>query len=618
MPSLVHEKVKQLYHSVSKASVASLDARGRARKVLDVEDLQNYMRDAFLVFGETLEASFDFGRASLRNAPIPLTPLDIRTRVCHGGAAFLATEMLFSLTRESICMTGTAIEIFPKYIGLLDDVLELFYEEHWPCEQRHPRTRARCVNVRARHTKGHQMDNGNVFAAGDYVSEVTLDEYRKEFRDYFYCCLVKLLGRLEKELKSNEEDASERLAAPSIHKDMVLSGFFRCVNPPDWRGSAGPLTSQSACFCCLLEAGQYPLTCGLRILMNNTELALDCDRIWDEYYQLASAAPSVSGSSKRLFRINPFITGTLPALDDVHRMDGLQRDVKRCLATEPKIAEVARQLVASSFYFDLVSADEGILDRSKVKGTTKRSPPDVSSPSSSLFSRGFFPKSNLTHTITFVGKLSCRFQAGSKELKLFGEYLTQRTEAEGLLSLVINCYPPAKPPLATSPLSKMVEAMKTSTLLPQSISFAKNRAVIAIQMELQFGHKEAHLISGFPRSFSSDLDSDYEGRQSRDMHRHSPRSPLSSQYTSPPQSGNWSRSREADWEPPQILDFLPHIDLGHYEDRTRMLGGRRSSRNKAHGVLSNGDADETSDVSSGESSDEDGEEAGWGDWLLGR
>ncbi|KAK1832963.1 acyl transferase/acyl hydrolase/lysophospholipase [Podospora conica] len=705
MPSLVHEKVKQLYDSVSKASVASLDARGRARMVLDVQDLQNYMRDAFSVFGETLEASFDFGRASLRNAPIPAgfggniskLLLGIVTKwkkdrkvsanqILTELSYMVASCIMLDVTRHKD--KGTAIEIFPKYIGLLDDVLELFYEEHWPCERRHPKTHARCVNVRARHTKGHQMDNGKVFAAGDYVSEVTLDEYRKEFRDNVYCCLVKLLGRLEKELKSN---TSEPLAAASIHKDMVLSGFFRCVDPPGLRGSAGPLTSQSACFCCLLEAGQYPLPCGhllcaecvttfgqldssssstvgecpiggdecppmgfpaqirikprssgvrimtldgggirgivelevlkciekalgeqlpiqsffdlivgtsagglvalglgqmgwsvddcirrfqdlceviftprvgsklhivktlvegfhhsryetrpmekelkkafsencllfggtqeerpqfgdgshslsvavvaasiadnkafvlsnynrpadpqlpvgtsyhfqrpelasqelkiweaaratcaapqyfkqfyhspsqrlyvdgavfhnnpvriaelerrilwpehqqpdvmlsigtgsvdpsdsvtvkcfrmrkqpgvfsnwrhlLKILMNNMELALDCDRIWDEYYQLA--APSVSAPSKRLFRINPSITGTLPALDDVNRMAGLQREVRRWLATEPQIAKVARQLVASSFYFDLVSVDEGILDRSKVKGTT--------------------------------------------------------------------------------------------------------------------------------------------------------------------------------------------------------------------------------------------------------
>jgi hypothetical protein len=158
---------------------------------------------------------------------------------------------------------GTALEIFPKYLGLLEDVLDPFFEEHWPCEQRHPRTRARCVNVRTRHTKGHQAENGKVFAAGDYVSGFTLDEYRKEFLDNVYCCLVKLLDRLEKELRvKTKAGTPERLVAAFIHRDLVLVGFFRYLDPPErWR-HAGPLTSQSACFCCLLATGQYPLPCG--------------------------------------------------------------------------------------------------------------------------------------------------------------------------------------------------------------------------------------------------------------------------------------------------------------------------------------------------------------------
>lgn len=98
-------------------------------------------------------------------------------------------------------------------------------------------------------------------AAGEYVSEFRLSKYRKEFLDNIYYCLVKLLDRLEKELKS-KEGASERIVTSSIHRDVILAGFFRCVDPPKWRGHAGPLTSQSACFCCLLEAGQHPLPCG--------------------------------------------------------------------------------------------------------------------------------------------------------------------------------------------------------------------------------------------------------------------------------------------------------------------------------------------------------------------
>ena len=104
-----------------------------------------------------------------------------------------------------------------------------------------------------------------------------------------------------------------------------------------------------------------------KILMNNMELALDCDKIWDGYYQLA--ASSIPRPSTRLFRINPTITGTLPALGDVHRMFELQKSVREHLATEPESAEVARRLVASSFYFDLGSVEEGVRDRCKVKGT---------------------------------------------------------------------------------------------------------------------------------------------------------------------------------------------------------------------------------------------------------
>jgi len=126
-------------------------------------------------------------------------------------------------------------------------------------------------------------------------------------------------------------------------------------------------------------------------------------------------------------------------------MAELRHDVQEYLVTaEPKIAEVARQLVASSFYFDMDSVEEGFYDRCKVQG-----------------------------------KLSCRF-THFEELKHFGEYLTQRTKAEGPLTLVIHSCPPTKPPLAKIPLSGMVEAMKMGAVSPQPVSFIKIRAVVDI------------------------------------------------------------------------------------------------------------------------------------------
>jgi len=98
---------------------------------------------------------------------------------------------------------------------------------------------------------------------GEYVSGFTLDEYCKEFLDNVYCCLVKFLDQLERELRvSTQEGTSEQLVASLIHRNMVLAGFFRCVDPPEDRGLAEPLTSHSACFCCLLGTGQHPLPCG--------------------------------------------------------------------------------------------------------------------------------------------------------------------------------------------------------------------------------------------------------------------------------------------------------------------------------------------------------------------
>jgi hypothetical protein len=106
-----------------------------------------------------------------------------------------------------------------------------------------------------------------------------------------------------------------------------------------------------------------------QILTNNMELALDCDRIWNEYYHFTEASNS-GPSSKRLFRINPTTGGAFPALDEVHRMGELRRSVQEYLVTaRSRITEIAWHLVASSFYFQLDSVEDGVHDRDQVQGT---------------------------------------------------------------------------------------------------------------------------------------------------------------------------------------------------------------------------------------------------------
>ena len=46
--------------------------RSQLRMLLDVEELQSYLDNAFDHFSKTLDAPFDFVQASLANSPIPL------------------------------------------------------------------------------------------------------------------------------------------------------------------------------------------------------------------------------------------------------------------------------------------------------------------------------------------------------------------------------------------------------------------------------------------------------------------------------------------------------------------------------------------------------------------
>jgi hypothetical protein len=67
----MQEQVEKLYQATLTASIAARAARYRLRMLLDVEDLQAYLQEAFNHYSSTLESPFDFVQASFRNLPIP-------------------------------------------------------------------------------------------------------------------------------------------------------------------------------------------------------------------------------------------------------------------------------------------------------------------------------------------------------------------------------------------------------------------------------------------------------------------------------------------------------------------------------------------------------------------
>lgn len=67
----MQEQVEKLYNGTLTACIAARCARNRLRMLLDVEDLQAYLQEAFSHYTSTLDSPFDFVQASFRNSPIP-------------------------------------------------------------------------------------------------------------------------------------------------------------------------------------------------------------------------------------------------------------------------------------------------------------------------------------------------------------------------------------------------------------------------------------------------------------------------------------------------------------------------------------------------------------------
>lgn len=162
---------------------------------------------------------------------------------------------------QLICELGSASQIFPKYISHLDDAIENFCDQYWPCEFINPATGVRCVNVRSGHTsKGHQSADGRVFAAGNWVSKFSFENHLA-FRDWVYYCLLELLKELTTQVQENNE--SEEKVAARIHKTMVLGPLFSRAKHRDGAlHTENIFVNNMACFCCLFGQAEHCLPCG--------------------------------------------------------------------------------------------------------------------------------------------------------------------------------------------------------------------------------------------------------------------------------------------------------------------------------------------------------------------
>ncbi|KAF1991096.1 hypothetical protein K402DRAFT_436349 [Aulographum hederae CBS 113979] len=88
----------------------------------------------------------------------------------------------------------------------------------------------------------------------------------------------------------------------------------------------------------------------LRIAKNHLATSIECERIWEKY--LDNLPRNIKQS--RFVRVNPELTGEVPSLDEVKAMPELQKNVRNRLKQDFRIKSLAFQLLATSFYFELL------------------------------------------------------------------------------------------------------------------------------------------------------------------------------------------------------------------------------------------------------------------------
>jgi hypothetical protein len=104
----------------------------------------------------------------------------------------------------------------------------------------------------------------------------------------------------------------------------------------------------------------------LRIALDNLASTLDSEKTWENYLEVLS--PS-SQHRHRYVRLNPRLTTDPPSLDEVDKIEEIQHVVRQQMLKDPRIAQVAQHLVATSFYFEktgqLEAQSSGFICRGK-------------------------------------------------------------------------------------------------------------------------------------------------------------------------------------------------------------------------------------------------------------
>jgi hypothetical protein len=114
---------------------------------------------------------------------------------------------------------------------------------------------------------------------------------------------------------------------------------------------------------------------------NRIDSILDAELAWVEFCRDVVNEDDASNQGSRYCRINPDIGRKPPSMDDVGKLKKLQQDTRKQLKTldsRAQISRVARILVASSFFYEVIGDSKPELDGSfSCTGLSTLSPPPL-------------------------------------------------------------------------------------------------------------------------------------------------------------------------------------------------------------------------------------------------
>ncbi|RPA84531.1 hypothetical protein BJ508DRAFT_323445 [Ascobolus immersus RN42] len=275
-PKLVHQQLQRAYNEIAKMSADAAKRKQSARMHLKYTDLILYLNSAFDHFSTCPDEPFNFVNSAFRQNPIsedfgggilqlmisllryPKAPAaGYKEREIYEAIVdIVGGAILLDTTRNG--KMGSPEDLFSHYKKHITHALDQFYSEYYPCsfEQKGKK----CVNVRLRHSKGHQTARGKLFGPknAEFLSnETVLQEPQKrkilfdnQLTVFFLSYWVYTNSLSNRNSDRNSTD--EAPLAAKLHRELAIKPFF-C--------SYTSLRSDHMCLMCLAEVTKYSLRC---------------------------------------------------------------------------------------------------------------------------------------------------------------------------------------------------------------------------------------------------------------------------------------------------------------------------------------------------------------------